>query len=193
MDKLLITAALFAVGIWIWTEFFRAVPHLEETGVLKNFKVEAVQPVSATYTILEKSFIAPNRRVLHQASPFVGGFNNLAYLSNIDVLLTRQPLPKMQAKLELDKAKRCFQIKGVMNDAERKAIQNYVQHFSLIAANKSIANQMRRLKSGQQIQIRGDIVTVHSGTTGQAFSAGTGSKQRAQCQMFKVTHIQVLN
>ncbi|KGT46679.1 hypothetical protein GW12_23070 [Acinetobacter sp. HR7] len=189
----MITLALFAVGIWIWIEFFRAVPHLEETGVLKNFKVEAVQPVSATYTILEKSFIAPNRRVLHQASPFVGGFNDLAYLSNIDVLLTRQPLPEMQAKLELDKSKRCFQVEGILNDAEREAIQNYVQHFSLIAANKSIANQLRRLKSGQQIQLKGEIVSVRSGTTGQTFAAGIGSKQRDQCQMVKVTRLQVLN
>lgn len=99
----------------------------------------------------------------------------------------------MQAKLELDKAKRCFQTEGMMNDAEREAIQNYVQHFSLIASNKNIANQMRRLKSGQQIQILGDIVTVHSGTTGQAFSVGAGAKQRAQCQIVKVTRLQVLN
>ncbi|ATO19456.1 hypothetical protein BS636_07175 [Acinetobacter sp. LoGeW2-3] len=191
MDKLLITAALFALGVWIWSEYFRAIPHLEESGVLKNFKVESVQPVSATYMVLDKSFIKPDRRVLHQASPFVGSFNDLAYVSNIDVLLTTQPLPDMQAELELDKPKRCFQIEGAINNAEQETIKTHVQHFSLIAANENIANLIRRLKSGQQVHLQGDIVSVHSGTTGQAFHAGTGSKHRAQCQMLKVTSIQI--
>ena len=192
MDKLLITAALFAFGIWVWSEYFRAIPHLEESGVLKNFKVEAVQPVSATYTVLDKSFIKPNRRVLHQASPFVGSFNDLAYVSNIDILLAIQPLPTtMQAKLQLDQPKRCFQIEGTINTAEQEAIKTHIQHFSLIAANENIANQIRRLKSGQQVHLQGNIVTVQSGTTGQAFQAGIGSKYRAQCQLLKVHAIQV--
>lgn len=190
MDKLLIAAALFALGIWVWSEYFRAIPHLEESGVLKNFKVEAVQPVSARYTVLEKSFIKPNRRVLHQASPFVGSFNDLAYVSNIDILLATQPLPTMQAELQLDKPKRCFQIEGMTNTAQQEAIKAHVQHFSLIAANENIANQIRRLKSGQQVHLQGDIVTVHSGTTGQAFQAGIGSKHRAQCQLLKVNAVQ---
>ena len=191
MDKLLITAALFAFGVWIWSEYFRAIPHLQESGVHKNFRVEVVQPVSATYTVLDKSFIKPDRRVLHQASPFVGSFNDLAYVSNIDVLLTTQPLPAMQAKLELDKPKRCFLIEGTINATEQETIQAHVQHFSLIAANENIANQIRRLKSGQQIDLQGDIVSVHSGTTGQAFQAGIGSNHRGQCQILKVTAIQV--
>ncbi|GAA5556811.1 hypothetical protein Asch01_01516 [Acinetobacter schindleri] len=191
MDKLLITAALFAFGIWVWSEYFRAIPHLEESGVLKNFKVEAVQPVSATYTVLDKSFIKPNRRVLHQASPFVGSFNDLAYVSNIDILLATQPLPTMQARLQLDQPKRCFQIQGAVTTAEQEAIKTHVQHFSLIAANENIANQIRRLKSGQQVHLQGDIVTVQSGTTDQAFQAGIGSKYRAQCQLLKVNAIQL--
>lgn len=191
MDKLLITAALFAFGIWVWSAYFRAIPHLEESGVLKNFKVEVVQPVSATYTVLDKSFIKPNRRVLHQASPFVGSFNDLAYVSNIDILLATQPLPTMQAKLQLDQPKRCFQIEVAVTTAQQEAIKTHVQHFSLIAANENIANQIRRLKSGQQVHLQGDIVTVQSGTTGQAFQAGIGSKYRAQCQLLKVNAIQV--
>ena len=191
MDKLLITAALFAFGIWVWSEYFRAIPHLEESGVLKNFKVEAVQPVSATYTVLDKSFIKPNRRVLHQASPFVGSFNDLASVSNIDILLATQPLPTMQARLQLDQPKRCFQIEGAVTTAQQEAIKTHVQHFSLIAANENIANQIRRLKLGQQLHLQGDIVTVQSGTTGQAFQAGIGSKHRAQCQLLKVNAIQV--
>ena len=191
MDKLLITAALFTLGVWIWSEYFRAITHLQESGVLKNFKVESVRPVSATYTILDKSFIKPDRRVLHQASPFVGSFNDLAYVSNIDVLLTTRPLPDMQVKLELDKPKRCFQIEGAINTEKQEAIKTHVQHFSLIAASENIANQIRRLKSGQQVHLQGDIVTVHSGTTGQAFQTGTGSKQRTQCQILKVTAVQV--
>ncbi len=193
MQKLLITAALIALGIWIWAEYFRAVPHLEEAGVLKNFEVENIQPVSATFTVLEKTFIKPNRRVLHQASPFVGGFNDLAYLSNIDVLLTRKPLPEMQAKPELDPPQRCFQVEGAVDSTEQNAIKAQVQHYSLIAANAEIAHQIRRLKSGQRIQLQGEQVKVTSAKTGQLFQAGAGSKQRGQCQILKVTAVQILS
>jgi len=192
VQKLLIAAVLMALGIWIWAEYFRAVPHLEESGVLKNFQVESIQPVSATFTVLEKSFIKPNRRVLHQASPFVGGFNDLAYLSNIDVLLTRKPLPAMQAKLELDPPKRCFQVEGAVEAVQQNAIKTQVQHYSLIAANAEIANQIRRLKSAQRIQLQGEQVKVTSAKTGQLFQAGAGPKQRGQCQILKVTAVQIL-
>jgi len=26
--------------IWLWSEYFRAIPHLEQSGVLKNFALE---------------------------------------------------------------------------------------------------------------------------------------------------------
>ena len=146
MQKLLITALLFMLGLWVWNEFFRAIPHLQEKGVLKNFKVEPVKRISATYIVHDHRFVKPDRRVLHQASPVVGHFNDLAYLSNIDVLLLTQPLPAIQAKLEFDEAKRCY--------------------------------------------LTGDLVTVHSGTTGQEFRVGTGSEYRAHCQLLQVTHLQ---
>ncbi len=43
MEKLLATAAVFALMLWIWSEYFRAIPHLEQTGVLKNFQVTPTQ------------------------------------------------------------------------------------------------------------------------------------------------------
>ena len=69
MQKLLITALLFMLGLWVWNEFFRAIPHLQEKGVLKNFKVEPVKRISATYIVHDHRFVKPDRRVLHQASP----------------------------------------------------------------------------------------------------------------------------
>ncbi|MDH5820169.1 hypothetical protein [Acinetobacter pseudolwoffii] len=190
MQKLLITALLFMLGLWVWNEFFRAIPHLEERGVLKNFSVEPIQPISATFTVHDKRFVKPNRRVLHQASPMVGHFNDLAYVSNIDVLLLSQSLPVMQATLAFDKAKRCYQIEEQISKAEAEFLSTHVQHFSLIAANEKIANQIRRLKSGQKITLSGDLVTVHSGSTGQEFQVGTGSEYHAHCQLLRVTQLQ---
>lgn len=190
MQKLLITALLFMLGLWVWNEFFRAIPHLEERGVLKNFQVKAIQPISATFTVYDKRFVKPNRRVLHQASPMVGHFNDLAYVSNIDVLLLSQPLSKLQATPEFDKEKRCYYIEGQVSNAAQKFLVTHVQHFSLIAANQKIADQIRRLKSGQKITLSGDLVTVHSGTTGQEFTVGSGSEYRAHCQLLRVTQLQ---
>jgi len=190
MQKLLITALLFMLGLWVWNEFFRTIPHLQEKGVLKNFQVEPVKRISATYIVHDHRFVKPDRRVLHQASPVVGHFNDLAYLSNIDVLLLTQPLPAMQATLEFDEAKRCYQIEGQTNKAERDFVNTHVQYFSLIAATEKIADQIRRLKSEQKITLTGDLVTVHSGTTGQEFRVGTGSEYRAHCQLLQVTHVQ---
>jgi hypothetical protein len=190
MQKLLITALLFMLGLWVWNEFFRAIPHLQEKGVLKNFQVEPLKRISATYLVHDHRFVKPERRVLHQASPVVGHFNDLAYLSNIDALLLTQALPAMQATLTFDEAKRCYQLEGPISTADRNFFNMHVQHFSLIAATEKIANQIRRLKSGQKITLTGDLVTVHSGTTGQEFQVGTGSEYRNQCQLLRVTHLQ---
>lgn len=190
MQKLLITALLFILGLWVWNEFFRAIPHLQEKGVLKNFKVEPVKHISEIYIVHDQRFVKPTRRVLHQASPVVGSFNDLAYLSNIDVLLLTQPLPAMQATLEFDEVKRCYQVEGQISEADHNFINTHVQHFSLIAATEKIADQIRRLKPGQKITLSGDLVTVHSGTTGQEFTVGTGSKYRGHCQLLRVTQIQ---
>src|SRR5690606_10013373 len=190
MQKLLITALRFMLGLWVWNEFFRAIPHLQEKGVLKNFQVEPVKRISATYILHDHRFVKPDRRVLHQASPVVGHFNDLAYLFNFDVILLNQPLLAKQAKLEFDEAKRCYQIEGQISEADRNFINTHVQHFSLIAATEKIADQIRRLKSGQKITLAGDLVTVHSGTTGQEFRVGIGSEYRAHCQLLQVTHLQ---
>src|SRR5690606_40574822 len=99
MQKLLITALLFMFGLWVWNEFFRAIPQLQEKGVLKNFHVEPVKRISATYIVHDHRFVKPNRRVLHQASTVVWHFNDLAYLSKIDVILLTHPLLAIHAYL----------------------------------------------------------------------------------------------
>jgi len=62
MDKLIIAAALFALGLWIWSEYFRAIPNLEQAGVLKNFQVESIEPHQAEYRVLAKQYYGPERR-----------------------------------------------------------------------------------------------------------------------------------
>ena len=96
----------------------------------------------------------------------------------------------MQATLVFDQAKRCYQIEKQISQAEAEFLSTHVQHFSLIAANEKIANQIRRLKSGQKITLSGDLVTVHSGSTGQEFQVGTGSEYHAHCQLLRVTQLQ---
>lgn len=89
MEKLLATAAVFALMLWIWSEYFRAIPHLEQTGVLKNFQVTATQAFSGEYLLLDKRYYSASSRTLHPAAPtVVGGFQDLAYVSNIDLLLS---------------------------------------------------------------------------------------------------------
>lgn len=190
MKQLSIALALFCVLLWSWAEFFRAIPHLQESGVLKNFKLSSVAAFQTEVTVLNKCFVKPQRQVLHQASPYVGHFNDLAYVSNIDVLVTQKSLPNMSAKLTFDQPRRCFKVEGQLSAAEQAVIQQQVQHLSVIAANAQIANQIRRLKAGQRIQLQGDIVHVHSVKSGQAFWVGIGSAYAAQCVLLRITHIQ---
>src|SRR5690606_41225650 len=69
-------------------------------------------------------------------------------------LLLSQSLLVMQATLAFDKAKRCYQIEEQISQAEAEFLSTHVQHFSLIAANEKIANQIRRLKSGDRKSTR---------------------------------------
>ncbi|MQW92404.1 hypothetical protein GFH30_11530 [Acinetobacter wanghuae] len=194
MDKLAITAALFALGLWVWSEYFRAIPHLEQPGVLKNFKVEVIEPHEAEYRVLDKQYYSPNQRMLHPASPMVGSFNDLAYLSNIDVLLVQPNVSTVELKqVKLEQDARCFSLEPKESTANLNQLQAQIQNLSVIAANESVANQIRRLKSNQHIKLSGDWVNVHSVKINKAFHVGFGSKNSAQCRLFRVNAITRLN
>ncbi|WP_286380678.1 hypothetical protein [Acinetobacter towneri] len=59
MKQLSIALALFCVLLWSWAEFFRAIPHLQESGVLKNFKLSSVAAFQTEVTVLNKRFVKP--------------------------------------------------------------------------------------------------------------------------------------
>ena len=51
MNKLIITFVLFALMIWVWSCYFRAIPHLQQVGVLKNFQLKHLDDFSGEYMI----------------------------------------------------------------------------------------------------------------------------------------------
>ena len=189
MDKLIYTALAFVVGIWIWMEYFREIPHLEQQGVLNNFKVEKIEPRQIKATVLDQQFVRPNRRTIHPASPVVYGFEDLAYVSNVDVLLSDSTLPSLQGRIKFDDHKRCFSVEGAVDAKQQDWLQQHVQQLSLIAANKAVTKTMRRLKAGQKVTLIGDLVTVHSAKTQAVYLVGKGSEYAAQCHLFRVNKI----
>lgn len=191
MDKLVYTALAFVVGIWVWMEYFRAVPHLEQQGVLNNFQVESVESVQIKATVLKKQFIQPARRTIHPASPVVGSFNDLAYLSNIDVLLSNAPVPSLQGEWGFDDVRRCFTFEGTLDTQQQVWTQQHVQQLSLIAANEAVTNTMRRLRAGQQVTLTGDFVQAQSAKTKKPYAVGVGSEYAAQCRLFRVSQIKI--
>lgn len=158
MQKLLISAAVFALGLWLWSEYFRDIPDLEQVGVLKNFKLEVIAPHQAEYRVLAKQYYSPNRRMLHPASPVVGGFNDLAYLSNIDVLLLQSnSRDRSLEQVKLVQSSRCFSLAAKNNNhADLSKLSAQVQNLSVIAASATVAKQIRRLKADQHIRLSGD-------------------------------------
>lgn len=86
MNKLIITFVLFALMIWVWSSYFRAIRHLQQVGVLKNFQLKHLDDFSGEYVLLKKCYYSLARRSLHPASSVVGSFNDLAYVSHIDLL-----------------------------------------------------------------------------------------------------------
>ena len=189
MDKLIYTVLAFVVGIWIWMEYFREIPHLEQQGVLNNFKVETIEPRQIKATVLDQQFVRPNRRTIHPASPVVYGFEDLAYVSNVDVLLSDSILPSLKGRIEFDDHKRCFSVEGAVDANQQDWLQQHVQQLSLIAANKAVTKTMRRLKAGQRVTLMGDLVTVHSTKTQATYMVGLGSKYASQCHLFRVNKI----
>ena len=195
MDKLIIAAALFALGLWVWSEFFRAIPHLEQAGVLKNFQVQSIAPHQAEYRVLAKQYYGPERRTIHPASPVVGSFNDLAYLSNIDLLLAAPNASSAIFKpFKLEQDRRCVNITAPDNpQADPANIQPHLLNLSVIAASEAVANKIRRLKADQRIWLQGHWVQVKSATSQQEFQVGIGSPASAQCRLFRVSGLKRLD
>lgn len=196
MEKLFVAAALFALMLWIWSEYFRAIPDLEQAGVLKNFQVVSTDSISGQFVVLDKRYYSAGQRFLHPAAPtVVGGFQDLAYVSNIDLLLSSgsQSRDALKQLLEWSQQKRCFTVQNSKMTAtqfeQRKA---ELQNVSVIAASKQVADQIRRVKTGQRIQIQGEWVEVNSTQTGRPYSTVDFQSQNP-CGILKINVISTLN
>lgn len=195
MNKLLIAVALFALGLWIWSEYFRAIPHLEQAGILKNFQVEPIEAHKAEYRVISKKYYGPERRTIHPASPVVGSFNDLAYISNIDLLLA-QPETSMAAlkSWQLKQSKRCFEVN--LKDAvqaDSAPIPPALSSLSVVASSEAVADKIRRLKAGQRIRIQGDWITLKYVKNQQEFYVGLGSQNSSQCRLFRLNAVERLD
>lgn len=197
MKQLLWALAALAALIWGWKEYFREIPHLEQPGVLKNFQVDERDDFSGHFTVLDKRFYGPARRVLYATSPWVGVFNDLAYLSNMDVLLGQGRLAhaSIYRQIDFDQHSRCYEFKiqpqsGLQADTVRADSMN----ISVVAANERIAKQLRQLKTGQQVQLQGKYAHVMQLKTQQHFVVGMNiPRPRPQCAIVKITSIQRLS
>lgn len=194
MEKLLLTFGCAFLVIWIWFEYFREIPHLEEVGVLKNFRVVSVKPSEATYTVLEKNFVTPQSGPLYRHSTSVNrGYRDLAYVSNIDVLLA-QPNWSNTMSFHHDSAKRCYSSEQSLSEAQRLDSVEHTEHFSLIAASEQVANRIRRIKAGQKIHLKGDYVKVfNEKDLSEQFLVGLGSDFSSRCQIFRVHDLKQLD
>lgn len=192
MGKLILTFCSMALLIWVWKEYFREIPHLEQAGVLKNFRIESVEPHRERYLVIEKRFVAPDRQVIHPASPIVRGFQDLAYVSNVDVILTTAAF-KPAEKLEFDEVRRCYFSSDPLSDDKKYELSQQTRHLSLIAASAEVAKTMQRLRAGQQIELQGDVVRVYFQDNQRQFFVGMGSTFAANCQLFRVSQLRVIN
>lgn len=192
MEKLIFTFCAMAVLIWVWKEYFREIPHLEQAGVLKNFRIESVEPHHGRYLVIDRRFVAPDRQVIHPASPMVRGFQDLAYVSNVDVMLTAAAV-KPSEKLEFDEVRRCYFSPTPLSGEKKQKLSQQTRHLSLIAATAEIAKKMQRLTAGQQIELQGDVVQVYFQGNQRQFFVGTGSTFAANCQIFRVNQLRVIH
>lgn len=196
MKPLLWTFAALALLIWGWKEYFREIPHLEQAGVLKNFKVEPRREFSGRFTVIGQRFYAPQSRMLFRTSAWVGEFNDLAYLSNVDVLLAQGALadPSRLKQADFDQHSRCYEFKLQPNASlSADEIRAGSLNISAIASNEHIAKQLRRLKAGQRVQLQGQYAEVMQLKTQKHFVTGMSiPRPRPQCAIVKITFIQVL-
>lgn len=197
MKPLVFTFAALALLIWVWKEYFREIPHLEQAGVLKNFKVDARREFSGRFTVAAERFYAPQSSVLFRASAWVGEFNDLAYLSNVDVLLAQGALadPQRLTQVNFDQHSRCYEFQLQPNSSlNAEAVRADSINISAIAPNAQIAKQLRRLKAGQRVELQGQYVDVLQLKTQKHFITGMSIPQpRPQCAIVQINFIQVLS
>lgn len=196
MNKLIITFILFALMIWVWSSYFRAIPHLQQVGVLKNFQPKHLDDFSGEYVLLEKRYYSPARRSLHPASPVVGSFNDLAYVSNIDLLLGTGKLShKLNLEqVEFEQQQRCYHFK-LKSTARLSAEDIYADslNVSVIAHSACVADQLRQLRTGQRVYFTGDWVEVNSIPAQHIFSVGQNfPAQRQNCAILRVRSLSIL-
>lgn len=197
MKPLILIFAALALLIWGWKEYFREIPHLEQAGVLKNFKVDARREFSGRFTVAAERFYAPQSSVLFRASAWVGEFNDLAYLSNVDVLLAQGALadPQRLKQVDFDQHSRCYEFQLQPNSSlNAEAVRADSINISAIAPNAQIAKQLRRLKAGQRVELQGQYVDVLQLKTQKHFVTGMSIPQpRPQCAIVQINFIQVLS
>lgn len=196
MNKLIITFVLFALMIWLWSSYFRAIPHLQQVGVLKNCQLKHLDDFSGEYMLLEKRYYSPARRSLHPASPVVGSFNDLAYVSNIDLLLGTGKLShKLNLEqVEFEQQQRCYHFK--LKSTARLSVEDIYAdslNVSVIANSERVADQLRQLRTGQRVYFTGDWVEVHSIPAQHVFSVGQNfPAQRQNCAILRVRSLSIL-
>ncbi|KAB0629149.1 hypothetical protein F7P75_01970 [Acinetobacter gandensis] len=195
MDKLFAAAALFGLLLWVWAEFFRAIPNLEQVGVLKNFQLTTKEEIQGRFTVLDKRYYSAGHRLLHPAAPtVVGGFQDLAYVSNIDLLLSQnqQSYQTLKQQFEWTQDSRCFELKAKSSTSAPLAqTSEQLFNMSVIASTEAVANQIRRLKAGQQVQLQAEWVDVHSIKTGRAFNIAA-ARHGQHCRIYKINAMQIL-
>lgn len=197
MKQLLGALAALAAMIWVWAEYFREIPHLEQAGVVKNFQVEEQADFSGEFRVLGKRYYGPPRTALYATSPRSGKFNDLAYASSIDLLLGQGQLknPYLAKKIDFDQKSRCYQFTaepgaGLTDDAIRADSLS----ISAVAGSAQAADQLRRLKAGQTVRIQGKYAAVTLRKSQQPFIVGMSiPRPRPHCAIVKVTSIQALN
>lgn len=193
MKPLLIAFAVLALLIWGWMEYFRAIPDLEQAGVQKNFQVNAIAPMSGSFMVLDKSFYSPNRGFVHPASSVtVGSYQNLIYLSNIDLLLAEPQMTpdSVKQQAEWSQENRCYTLAPKAH--MEAGLPSRLLNVSVIAATAQAANQLRRIKPGQRIHLQGDWAEVKSAKNGQPFSLGIIEKAK-QCRLLRVSNVTELD
>lgn len=196
MKQLIWALAALAALIWGWKEYFREIPYLEQPGVLKNFHVEAHREFLGRFTVAAQRFYAPHSRALYKASAWVGEFNDLAYLSNVDVLLAQGALanPQHLKQVDFDQHSRCYTFTLQPNSSlTADDVRADSVNISAVASNEHIAKQLRRLKAGQRIELQGQYAEVTQLKTRKFFVTGMSiAPPRPHCAIVKITFIQIL-
>ena len=197
MKQLLGALAALAAMIWVWAEYFREIPHLEQAGVVKNFQVEEQADFSGEFRVLGKRYYGPPRTALYATSPRGGKFNDLAYASSIDLLLGQGQLknPYLAGKIDFDQKSRCYQFTAESGTGlTDEAIRADSVSISAVAGSAQAADQLRRLKAGQTVRIQGKYAAVTLRKSQQPFIVGMSiPRPRPHCAIVKVTSIQALN